>query len=902
MQRIPNNPPADDGGGGAAPTHLGIGDLTTSVDAISDFFATLFVVARGIGQDDEGAIADPTAAGSASEIQRDPFSHPDMGVQSTKETRMKRFGDQFVIPVPFADRVPQPVSPDATETMTPEMTDASLVSTTTCCVCLATDIKMNNVLTCQHCSIQTCKDCILAWVTSAASASDTISPFFPKGVLRCHSNECILGSSSGSGAYRMADWISKGCFSLSEQRTIAQGASNYLRNECRQRETRSVTSDGVLARCYLLRRRCITQLRMASITVKYNKIQSHWHSQIQGYTTTPKISVLCPPHAVSTTEEEEWWTQQWDLYRRSPTTVVTAAYLLQKIQQALQTWIIQQNKPPTHHSSATILYLAALLHAIAKAARIHRTVPAPIYVVTTLDAPPTERTIHPPPVFQLQVSDLATYICLRSETTEVDCTLLRKLFIHLPREWWVWTPPAGTATFSESLNAGCIAKEVLPTLPSWDLARILLLASVTGAIFAPEQAVTHQLFVLPLLHNTPNQPLGSGALRFCIQYPECRGRMYPNRVNASSTATEASFQLLCQLCNTAICGECHTPFDDTTGTLVHQCRSEERESIATISKSTKPCPQCLSPITRIDGCRHMFCPQCSQAYDWETSELQVSNTNPEFHRWNNQRAGAATEIHPNRRFNVQVRGEDGMTMIERVTALQELALDVGCRVIPGICDQIILFYSSRVQELIQYIPTPSQFENLRLAYLMGDITQEQWHTLLDRAAVRSWVCQRYVLRLDQYYQDLLETVVKPNIQTITGGARFPAFGDSMRVWRQIMEYWALVDSVRMALLVSSECDLIGLHCPRDGDADPPRTLLVHARRFARSALQSDPHLPRLPSLDEVHTLTPELQRLAAHYTTNTTATTMCGADRFWRTDASDRKRTNYILSLGQLTF
>ena len=85
----------------------------------------------------------------------------------------------------------------------------------------------------------------------------------------------------------------------------------------------------------------------------------------------------------------------------------------------------------------------------------------------------------------------------------------------------------------------------------------------------------------------------------------------------------------CGMCEKKICNRCLDELSDE-----HVCKEEDVATAQLVLKDSKPCPECGIPIHKIDGCSHMFCTQCTTAFDWRTLEIHKNgNSNPHYYRW-----------------------------------------------------------------------------------------------------------------------------------------------------------------------------------------------------------------------------------------------------------------------------
>jgi hypothetical protein len=86
----------------------------------------------------------------------------------------------------------------------------------------------------------------------------------------------------------------------------------------------------------------------------------------------------------------------------------------------------------------------------------------------------------------------------------------------------------------------------------------------------------------------------------------------------------------CDLCGCAICKECHEIIKNTN----HICNPSTVASIKMINYGSKPCPKCITPISKIDGCDQMFCTQCHTSFSWMTGSIITKGIhNPHYFEW-----------------------------------------------------------------------------------------------------------------------------------------------------------------------------------------------------------------------------------------------------------------------------
>ena len=62
----------------------------------------------------------------------------------------------------------------------------------------------------------------------------------------------------------------------------------------------------------------------------------------------------------------------------------------------------------------------------------------------------------------------------------------------------------------------------------------------------------------------------------------------------------------------------------------HICDPTTLETIKLILKQAKPCPKCITFISKVDGCDQMWCTECHTAFSWKTGKVEYKIHNPHF--------------------------------------------------------------------------------------------------------------------------------------------------------------------------------------------------------------------------------------------------------------------------------
>lgn len=74
----------------------------------------------------------------------------------------------------------------------------------------------------------------------------------------------------------------------------------------------------------------------------------------------------------------------------------------------------------------------------------------------------------------------------------------------------------------------------------------------------------------------------------------------------------------CTKCNIDVCMDCgkKIPYK-----RVHECKTEDIDSMNLLKLGSKNCPKCSTVIFKADGCDQMFCTVCYTAFNWDTLKI-----------------------------------------------------------------------------------------------------------------------------------------------------------------------------------------------------------------------------------------------------------------------------------------
>jgi hypothetical protein len=101
----------------------------------------------------------------------------------------------------------------------------------------------------------------------------------------------------------------------------------------------------------------------------------------------------------------------------------------------------------------------------------------------------------------------------------------------------------------------------------------------------------------------------------------------------------------CGLCDKWTCSDCHEikAGGDHEEDDDHKCDPNNVATAQLLSKDTKGCPKCQTPITHGGGCDQMWCVQCHVAFSWKTGQIETKIHNPHYYEWRRKNGGLARE-------------------------------------------------------------------------------------------------------------------------------------------------------------------------------------------------------------------------------------------------------------------
>jgi len=188
----------------------------------------------------------------------------------------------------------------------------------------------------------------------------------------------------------------------------------------------------------------------------------------------------------------------------------------------------------------------------------------------------------------------------------------------------------------------------------------------------------------------------------------------------------------CGLCQSQVCEKCNELNEGEE----HECDPNNVETVKMLKKDTKPCPACGTMIFKISGCNQMWCPDCHTAFDWVSGRIETGMIhNPHFYEFQRRGGGGQANrnlgdipcggmptlaeivmfFHPDRNIPLNRRYYGHYRDMSKESPEESQIFDIHRSV-------------THVQnyEIPQYRVRAPDNSDLRVKYLMGDISEDVW--------------------------------------------------------------------------------------------------------------------------------------------------------------------------------
>lgn len=180
----------------------------------------------------------------------------------------------------------------------------------------------------------------------------------------------------------------------------------------------------------------------------------------------------------------------------------------------------------------------------------------------------------------------------------------------------------------------------------------------------------------------------------------------------------------CGLCHGRSCQDCGIPIGMDDDDDAHRCDPDQRESFLLIRRETKPCPGCSAPIFFMGGCDQMWCTACHTLFSWHSGEIIDERIhNPHYYEWVRQQQQQDDAPPP------PIMALDGMD-IPPFTVYSGFLIrnNLDYRLFSDLHMAMAHLHGAVLPRLDPDIPDD---KDLRVRYLTGDLSDEQWAHLLE---------------------------------------------------------------------------------------------------------------------------------------------------------------------------
>lgn len=165
----------------------------------------------------------------------------------------------------------------------------------------------------------------------------------------------------------------------------------------------------------------------------------------------------------------------------------------------------------------------------------------------------------------------------------------------------------------------------------------------------------------------------------------------------------------CGLCDVYYCKECNEKTTDG-----HECDPEVVKTMKLLNKDSKSCPKCGTVIHKTSGCAQMWCISCHTAFNWRTGEIETGRIhNPHFIEFKKK------TMMSREHGDIPCGGTPTFRELREIHAPNDIL-------------QYALTIYRLEQELLYIDMRPMDTTNMRIAYMLNDLSEEDFKTFLQR--------------------------------------------------------------------------------------------------------------------------------------------------------------------------
>lgn len=242
----------------------------------------------------------------------------------------------------------------------------------------------------------------------------------------------------------------------------------------------------------------------------------------------------------------------------------------------------------------------------------------------------------------------------------------------------------------------------------------------------------------------------------------------------------------CGLCETRCCSDCFFEMDST-----HVCKPENIETARLLEKDSKPCPNCSSVIFKIEGCDQMYCTQCKTPFSWNTGKIENGTIHNPHHFEELRRAGNI-DRNP---LEVRCGREIDNHFINGLRKFQEsLSFYYNDHALSIFMSMATNLVRIRRIDLQKYVNVTNDNSDLRIRYLMSEISDEQFKFILQKRDKENRKSKKLTTILNMYIDCSTEIFYR-----IINHAKDKNFNSNTTYFNPLLEFQSLIDYTNKCL-------------------------------------------------------------------------------------------------------
>lgn len=284
-----------------------------------------------------------------------------------------------------------------------------------------------------------------------------------------------------------------------------------------------------------------------------------------------------------------------------------------------------------------------------------------------------------------------------------------------------------------SLRARMLVEKEKALLPSSQhmVANYRLAQSLSVEIGHLDSAIERQRMYLETLERKRNHKIVEYDRAVANKY---RGRKTVKNVYSNRACPDGACrgfldtEWRCGLCRAAVCKTCYVVIG-ADGT--HACKPEDVASMQAIEQSSRPCPNCNMAIVKSDGCDQMWCTACHTAFWWTSGDIVRGRIhNPLYYNLQQDRPREVGDVPCGGLCNTHDLVKAFACTKEGTALLPTLSLFWRY---PLFSFYVLVGQDSAVQRQLRRLRNvynDIDHCDLRLEYLLGNITEKRWQSML----------------------------------------------------------------------------------------------------------------------------------------------------------------------------